>query len=283
MIRTLGVKGGVGYAYEFAGPAIEAALDGGADDPLQHGHRGRRPLRLRQSRSSHLRLPQRSPPRPSGEAWDRAVSWWEELGQRMPMPCFDDEVKLRCRHHRPHHHLGDHPRPGALGIDEAVPTLEQTPEEDRPDCRGGLPLHGSAAGPSDCWACLWMCVSSAAAPTAVSAICAPWPPLPLAARWPQASKPLLFPDRSRWRDAEAEGLDAVFRQAGFEWREPGCSMCLAMNPDRLKAAKSAPAPATATSKAARARPVAHTADEPGDGLPRPSPAMSPTFARAPPA
>ena len=34
--------------------------------------------------------------------------------------------------------------------------------------------------------------------------------------------------------AEAEGLDAVFRAAGFEWREPGCSMCLAMNPDRLE-------------------------------------------------
>jgi 3-isopropylmalate/(R)-2-methylmalate dehydratase large subunit len=34
--------------------------------------------------------------------------------------------------------------------------------------------------------------------------------------------------------AEAEGLDLVFREAGFEWREPGCSMCLAMNPDRLE-------------------------------------------------
>ena len=36
------------------------------------------------------------------------------------------------------------------------------------------------------------------------------------------------------RQAEAEGLDAIFKQAGFEWREPGCSMCLAMNPDRLE-------------------------------------------------
>ena len=36
------------------------------------------------------------------------------------------------------------------------------------------------------------------------------------------------------RDAMAAGLDAVFRDAGFEWREPGCSMCLAMNPDRLE-------------------------------------------------
>jgi 3-isopropylmalate/(R)-2-methylmalate dehydratase large subunit len=34
-------------------------------------------------------------------------------------------------------------------------------------------------------------------------------------------------------EAEAEGLDGVFRAAGFEWREPGCSMCLAMNPDKL--------------------------------------------------
>ena len=34
--------------------------------------------------------------------------------------------------------------------------------------------------------------------------------------------------------AEAEGLDTVFREAGFDWREPGCSMCLAMNPDKLE-------------------------------------------------
>jgi 3-isopropylmalate/(R)-2-methylmalate dehydratase large subunit len=34
--------------------------------------------------------------------------------------------------------------------------------------------------------------------------------------------------------AEAEGLDQIFLQAGFEWRQPGCSMCLAMNPDRLE-------------------------------------------------
>ena len=36
------------------------------------------------------------------------------------------------------------------------------------------------------------------------------------------------------KDAEAEGLDELFKNAGFEWRKPGCSMCLAMNPDRLE-------------------------------------------------
>jgi 3-isopropylmalate/(R)-2-methylmalate dehydratase large subunit len=45
---------------------------------------------------------------------------------------------------------------------------------------------------------------------------------------------LVVPGSQRVKaDAEAEGLDAVFRAAGFEWREPGCSMCLAMNPDKL--------------------------------------------------
>ena len=37
--------------------------------------------------------------------------------------------------------------------------------------------------------------------------------------------------------AEAEGLDKIFIKAGFEWREPGCSMCLAMNPDKLSAGR----------------------------------------------
>lgn len=51
--------------------------------------------------------------------------------------------------------------------------------------------------------------------------------------------------------AEAEGLDKIFIEAGFEWRLPGCSMCLAMNNDRLNPANVAPPPATVTLKAAR--------------------------------
>ena len=41
------------------------------------------------------------------------------------------------------------------------------------------------------------------------------------------------------QQAEAEGLDVIFREAGFEWREPGCSMCLAMNPDKVPSGKRA--------------------------------------------
>ena len=51
IIGRLGVKGGTGYAYEYAGDAIDAHVDGRADDDLQHVHRGRRARRLRQSRT----------------------------------------------------------------------------------------------------------------------------------------------------------------------------------------------------------------------------------------
>ncbi len=52
--------------------------------------------------------------------------------------------------------------------------------------------------------------------------------------------------------AEEEGLADIFKDAGFEWRLAGCSMCLAMNPDQLSPANAAPPPRTATSRAGRA-------------------------------
>jgi homoaconitase/3-isopropylmalate dehydratase large subunit len=52
--------------------------------------------------------------------------------------------------------------------------------------------------------------------------------------------------------AEKEGLDKIFIEAGFDWRLQGCSMCLAMNADRSSPASAAPRPRTATSRAARA-------------------------------
>jgi 3-isopropylmalate/(R)-2-methylmalate dehydratase large subunit len=58
--------------------------------------------------------------------------------------------------------------------------------------------------------------------------------------------------------AEAEGLDKIFLAAGLEWREPGCSACLAMNPDKVPPANAAPRPATATSPAGRDRARAPT-------------------------
>ena len=75
--------------------------------------------------------------------------------------------------------------------------------------------------------------------------------------------------------AEAEGLDGIFKDAGFNWREAGCSMCLGMNPDILEAgASAAHRPPTATSKGARARAAALTSSAPRWPPRRPSRATS---------
>ena len=76
--------------------------------------------------------------------------------------------------------------------------------------------------------------------------------------------------------AEAEGLDRIFRAAGFEWREPGCSMCLAMNPTSSSPASAAPRPRTATSKDGRATRAARISCRRRWRRPRRSPGTSST-------
>jgi len=76
------------------------------------------------------------------------------------------------------------------------------------------------------------------------------------------------PAREREAQAEAEGLDQVFKTAGFEWREPGCSMCLAMNNETVPPASAASPPLTATSSAARGRAAHHLASPPWPPPPR---------------
>ena len=232
IIRTLGVKGGVGYAYEFAGPAIEAlsmeermtlcnmAIEGGA----RCGY-------VNPDRTTFDYLKGR-PHAPSGEAWDRAVSWWESLASGADA-CFDDEVKLDAATIAPTITWGITPGQG-IGVDEAVPTLEQTPEEDRPlaqeayrymDLQPGQAIAGLPVDVCFIGSCTNGRLSDLRAAASIAA----------GRQVASGIKAFVVPGSEQVAAAaEAEGLDAVFRQAGFEWREPGCSMCLAMNPDRLE-------------------------------------------------
>ena len=232
IIRTLGVKGGVGYAYEFAGPAIEAlsmeermtlcnmAIEGGA----RCGY-----VNPDQTTFDYL---QGRPHAPSGKAWDRAVSWWKSLASGADA-CFDDEVKLDAATIAPTITWGITPGQG-IGVDEAVPTLEQTPEEDRPlaqeayrymDLQPGQAIAGLPVDVCFIGSCTNGRLSDLRAAASIAA----------GRQVASGIKAFVVPGSEQVAAAaEAEGLDAVFRQAGFEWREPGCSMCLAMNPDRLE-------------------------------------------------
>ena len=149
VIRTLGVKGGVGYAYEFAGPAIEAlsmeermtlcnmAIEGGA-----------RVGSCNPDATTFAYLRDR-PHAPAGEAWDRAVAWWSGLASG-PDAVFDDEVVFDAARIAPTITWGITPGQG-IGVDEPIPAPEQLAPEERPlaeeayrymDLHPGQPIAG---------------------------------------------------------------------------------------------------------------------------------------------
>ena len=232
VIRTLGVKAGVGHAYEFAGPAIEAmsmeermtlcnmAIEGGArcgyvnPDQVTFDYLSGRPEA------------------PSGEAWTRAVHWWGSLASDADAG-FDDEVRFDASAIAPTVTWGITPGQG-IGVDETVPTAEQLDPSDRPIAEEAYRYMDLAPGSAIAGVPVDVCFIGSCTNGRLSDLQA----AAAVARGRKVAagiKAFVVPGSEQVaRAAEAEGLDQVFRAAGFEWREPGCSMCLAMNPDRLE-------------------------------------------------
>ena len=232
VIRTLGVKAGVGHAYEFAGPAIEAlsmeermtlcnmAIEGGA----RCGY-----VNPDQVTFDYL---QGRPEAPSGESWERAVQWWRALASDS-VAHFDDEVRFDAAAIAPTVTWGITPGQG-IGVDETVPTPEQLDPSDRPIAEEAYRYMDLAPGSAIAGVPVDVCFIGSCTNGRLSDLQA----AASVARGRQVAsgiKAFVVPGSEQVaRAAEAEGLDKVFRAAGFEWREPGCSMCLAMNPDRLE-------------------------------------------------
>ena len=232
VIRTLGVKAGVGYAYEFAGPAIEAlsmeermtlcnmAIEGGA----RCGY-----VNPDQVTFDYLKGRAEAP---SEEIWDRAVTWWRSLASDADA-CFDDEIRFDAATIAPTVTWGITPGQG-IGVDECVPVSDELEAADRPiaeeayrymDLAPGQPIAGVPVDVCFIGSCTNGRLSDLQAAAAVAR----------GRHVAQGIKAFVVPGSEQVaRAAVAEGLDQVFREAGFEWREPGCSMCLAMNPDRLE-------------------------------------------------
>ena len=231
ILRKLGVNGGVGYAYEFAGPAIHAlsmegrmtvcnmAIEGGA----RCGY-----INPDETTFAYLRGREHAP---AGAAWDRAVAWWRSMASDANAE-YDDTVVIDASAIEPTVTWGITPGQG-LGISERIPSTAQMPAEDKAlveeayaymDLNPGQPLQGTKIDVCFIGSCTNGRISD----------------LREAAKIAQGRhvlegiKAFVVPGSERVKQqAESEGLDKIFQEAGFEWREPGCSMCLAMNDDRL--------------------------------------------------
>jgi 3-isopropylmalate/(R)-2-methylmalate dehydratase large subunit len=231
IIRSLGVKGGVGYAYEYGGPAIEAmsveerltvcnmSIEGGA----RCGY-----INPDDATIEYLR---ERPFAPAGDAWDRAEAWWR--GMASPANAtYDDRVELDGSALAPSVTWGINPGQ-SVTIDERLPRLDAEPPESRPgleeayaymDLKPGEPIAGTRIDVAFIGSCTNGRISDLREAAAVAQ----------RGRVPARVKALVVPgSQAVAKQAEEEGLDEVFRAAGFQWRQAGCSMCLAMNPDKL--------------------------------------------------
>ncbi len=231
VIRRLGVKAGLGFAYEYAGPVIESfsmeermtlcnmSIEGGArigyvnpDETTFEYLRDRRYV-------------------PKHAAFERAVDWWRSIASDADAS-YADEVEIDAAEIAPTVTWGINPGQ-AIAVDERIPKLSEVDPGDRATAEEALcymdlrPGHPIAETPIDV-AFIGSCTNGRLSDLREAA---------RVARGRQVSpgvRALVVPGSEKVRaQAEAEGLDEIFTQAGFEWRAAGCSMCLAMNPDRL--------------------------------------------------
>jgi 3-isopropylmalate/(R)-2-methylmalate dehydratase large subunit len=232
IIRQLGVKGGVGYAYEFAGSTFESmTMEGRMTVCNMAIEGGARCGYVNPDQTTYDYLNGRDFAPKAGD-WDRAVAWWESL-RSDPDAVYDDVVVFDAATIAPTVTWGITPDQG-IGVDEPVPTLAQMPEADRPLIEEAYAYMDFQPGQAMAGTKIDVCFIGSCTNGRIS-------DLREAARIAQGRqvangvKAFVVPGSERVKQqAEAEGLDKVFEAAGFEWREPGCSMCLAMNPDRLE-------------------------------------------------
>ena len=224
IIARLGVKGGVGHAYEYGGSAVEAmsiderltvcnmSIEGGA----RVGY-----VNPDQTTFDYLRG---RPFAPQGEAFDRAVSWWRSTASD-PDADYDDVVEIPAAEIEPRGTWGINPGQ-SVGVSDTIPATGAGVDEALAfmGLSGGAPIRGTKIDV----AFVGSCTNSRLSDLREAARIAK------GQRVASHVKALVVPgSQAVLAAAEREGLDQVFRDAGFEWRGAGCSMCLAMNPDRL--------------------------------------------------
>ncbi|MGD1899893.1 MAG: 3-isopropylmalate dehydratase large subunit [Phormidesmis sp.] len=232
IIRKLGVKGGVGFAYEFAGTASESlSMEGRMTLCNMSIEGGARCGYVNPDLTTYDYLKGRDFA-PKADQWDKAVSWWESLRSDATAD-YDDVVVFDAADIAPTVTWGITPGQG-IGVNESIPTPDAMPEDERPiaeeayrymQLSPGQPLAGTKVNVCFIGSCTNGRLSD----------------LQEAAKIAQGRhvadgvKAFVVPGSERVKvEAEKEGLDKIFEAAGFEWREPGCSMCLAMNPDKLE-------------------------------------------------
>ena len=232
IIGEIGTAGGTGHVIEFAGEAIRSlSMEGRMTVCNMTIEGGARAGLIAPDEKTYAYLKDR-PRAPKREAWDRSVAYWESL-KTDEGAHFDKEIRLDAANLPPIVSWGTSPE-DVISVTGVVPNPDDIPDENKrrskwraleymgltpgtkiTDIRPDRVFIGSCTnGRIEDLRAVAKIVDGKKVADSVSAMIVPGSGLVK-------------------MQAEAEGLDKIFLAAGFEWREPGCSMCLAMNADRL--------------------------------------------------
>ncbi len=230
VIREIGAAGGTGYAIEYTGSAVEAmSMDGRmtlCNMTIEAGAR----FGLIAPDDKTIAYCKDRPFAPNGGKWKQAEAYWRGLRSDDDAQ-FDHEVTLDGGAIAPMVTWGNSPQ-WALPVTETVPdpALESDPQTRTEmeaslaymDLKPGMPLRDIKIDTVFIGACTNSRIEDMRAAAAV------------AKGRTAKTRTLVVPGSGLVKkQAEAEGLDKIFIAAGMEWREPGCSMCIALNGDML--------------------------------------------------
>jgi len=231
IINKLGVKAGVGYAYEFSGPAIDLlsmeermticnmSIEGGA----RCGYVNPDQITFKYIQERQFA--------PKNENWARAVEWWQSLASEKDAK-YDDVVLIDASQVEPTVTWGITPGQ-SIGVSQKIPELKELSIDDQFIAGEAYEYMGLSPGQAIKNTPIDVCFIGSCTNGRIS-------DLRVAAEIIQNHKvspnvkAFVVPGSEKVAKAAIkEGLDKIFKEAGFQWREPGCSMCLAMNPDKL--------------------------------------------------
>jgi 3-isopropylmalate/(R)-2-methylmalate dehydratase large subunit len=237
VIGELGTAGGTGSVIEYAGEAISAlSMEGRMTVCNMSIEAGARAGLIAPDEKTFAYVKGR-PRAPKGSDWDKAVEYWGHL-KTDEGAFFDKEIRLDAAKLPPIVTWGTSPE-DVVTITGSVPRLEDARDEahrnkiaralDYMGLKGGEKITDLEIDRAFIGSCTNGRIEDLRAAAEIAKI-----GLAKGLKVPARVNALVVPGSGLVKQqAEEEGLDKIFIEAGFEWREPGCSMCLAMNPDKL--------------------------------------------------
>ena len=235
VIAVLGAKGGVGYAVEYRGEAVTAlSMEGRMTLCNMSIEAGARMGMIAPDETTFAYVANR-PMAPTGDAWEAALASWKSLFSD-PDATFDHMLSIGAAEVAPRVTWGTSPDQSAP-VTGSVPNPAEAFGPDRAKIETALRYMGLEAGQPLAGVSIdnvfiGSCTNGRIEDLRAAANAAQ------RGRVADGVTAIVVPGSGAVkRQAEAEGLDRIFLEAGFEWREPGCSLCVAMNDDRLDPGK----------------------------------------------